>query len=81
VLVRSTPSRYTLTVDLGPEFQSEMVTIAAKKGDRLDIVADLWYLEVDCHHEWRIQFPKSDVDLTSAKATIGTGQLCIHVKR
>ncbi|TFK49722.1 hypothetical protein OE88DRAFT_372433 [Heliocybe sulcata] len=81
VVVKSTTSRYTLTVDLGPKFQSEMVTIAAKKGDSVDVVADLWYLENDCHHEWRIQFPPADVDLTSARATIQEGQLCIYVKR
>ncbi|EPQ52562.1 hypothetical protein GLOTRDRAFT_11836, partial [Gloeophyllum trabeum ATCC 11539] len=75
--IQSTRGQHILTVDLGPKFQSDMVTIAAKKGDRLDIVADLWYLEKDCHLEWRVQFPPDDVDLQSARAKIDSGQLSI----
>ncbi|ETW84212.1 hypothetical protein HETIRDRAFT_248196, partial [Heterobasidion irregulare TC 32-1] len=47
----------------------EMVTIAVKKGGRIDIVADAWHLEQDCHYEWHLAFPLRTVDMTSLRAT------------
>lgn len=44
----SSSSRHTLTVQLPTEIKPEMVTISAKKGDRLAVVADAWHMEVDC---------------------------------
>lgn len=37
-----------LSVILPRVIQPEMVTVAAKKGDRLDVVADAWHMEHDC---------------------------------
>lgn len=40
-----------------------------KKGGRIDIVADAWHLEQDCHYEWHLAFPLRTVDMTSLRAT------------
>ena len=48
MLVRSTPAQHTLTVRLPEGLAPEMVTISAKKGARLAVVADLWHREDDC---------------------------------
>jgi hypothetical protein len=46
--LESSSSKYTLDVYLPTDIQSEMVTISAKKGNRLDVVADAWHREQDC---------------------------------
>ena len=48
MLVRSTPAQHTLAVRLPEGLAPEMVTISAKKGARLAVVADLWHREDDC---------------------------------
>ncbi|KDQ52683.1 hypothetical protein JAAARDRAFT_138259 [Jaapia argillacea MUCL 33604] len=80
--VSSSPSTHKLSVTLGKEFHPEMVTISAKEGNRLDVVADLWDREEDCRHEWHVRFPKNDVDMGSIRAVIEEkGELVIDVKR
>lgn len=46
--IESTPTTYILSAPLGPGFDSNCITIAARKGNVLDIVADRWDLEKDC---------------------------------
>ena len=45
--VRSTDEEYVLSVHL-PGFTPEMVTVSARKEDRLAVVADLWHVEANC---------------------------------
>ncbi|KII85257.1 hypothetical protein PLICRDRAFT_116403 [Plicaturopsis crispa FD-325 SS-3] len=75
------PYKHTLDVDLPSEIRPEMVTISAKKGDRLDIVADAWHKENDCHYEWQIRFPPHDIDMSSVHAKVTEGHLTIDVQR
>ncbi|THH04037.1 hypothetical protein EW146_g10283 [Bondarzewia mesenterica] len=66
----------------GKPFPPEMVTISLKKGNRIDIVADAWHLEKDCHYEWHVAFPSRTVDMSSLRARFnedGT-QLTINVR-
>lgn len=46
--VHSTSAEHTLDVHLPKELSPEMVTVSAKKGNRLSIVADVWYRENNC---------------------------------
>ncbi|EIM87913.1 uncharacterized protein STEHIDRAFT_27281, partial [Stereum hirsutum FP-91666 SS1] len=48
----------------------ENVTISAKKGDRIDVVADAWGMEEACHFEWRVSFQPRTVDMGSLRARI-----------
>jgi len=48
MVVQSTTTCHTLSVTLPRVIQAEMVTVVAKKGDRLDVVADAWHMERDC---------------------------------
>jgi hypothetical protein len=41
-------SNYKLNVQLPTAIQREMITVSAKKGDRIAIVADAWHMEEDC---------------------------------
>ncbi|KAH7884271.1 hypothetical protein F5I97DRAFT_1812075 [Phlebopus sp. FC_14] len=79
---QSTPTTHTFSVELPRVFQPEMVTVSAKKGDRLDVVADAWHMEHDCHYEWQIRFAPGDVDMSTVRARIGSdGKLTIDVQR
>lgn len=49
-------SKYVLNVQLPTEIQREMVTVSAKKGDRIAIVADAWHMEEDCKCSVRLLF-------------------------
>ncbi|KAA1477142.1 hypothetical protein DENSPDRAFT_760015, partial [Dentipellis sp. KUC8613] len=61
---------------------AEMVTIAAKKGDRLGIIADAWHLEQDCHFEWDFAFEPRTVDMSTLRAKVeADGKLVITVRR
>ncbi|ETW83826.1 hypothetical protein HETIRDRAFT_449455 [Heterobasidion irregulare TC 32-1] len=51
----------------GRPFAPEMITISLKRGDRMDIVADAWHLEEDCHYEWHISLPRA-IDISSLRA-------------
>ena len=50
--VETFPKSYRLSIALprpgGAQFASEMITISARRGGRLAIVADAWHLEHDC---------------------------------
>lgn len=46
--INATPSEYALSATIGPGFDSNCITIAARKGNILDIVADRWDCEKDC---------------------------------
>lgn len=48
--VTNTASLYTLSAQLPIEIQPEMITVSAKKGDRIDVVADAWHMETDCEY-------------------------------
>ncbi|KAG8213337.1 hypothetical protein J3R82DRAFT_11819 [Butyriboletus roseoflavus] len=82
MVVQSTTSSHMLSVILPRVIQPEMVTVAAKKGDRLDVVADAWHMERDCHYEWQIRFTAGDVDMSTVRARFGQdGNLTIEVQR
>jgi hypothetical protein len=50
--VETLPKSYRLSIALprpgGAQFASEMITVSARRGGRLAIVADAWHLEHDC---------------------------------
>ena len=50
--VETFPKSYRLSIALprpgGAQFASEMITVSARRGGRLAIVADAWHLEHDC---------------------------------
>jgi hypothetical protein len=50
--VETFPKSYRLSIELprpgGAQFASEMITVSARRGGRLAIVADAWHLEHDC---------------------------------
>jgi hypothetical protein len=48
VVVRESFSHYTINVYLPTIIQSDMVTIAVVKGDKMKLVADAWHLESNC---------------------------------
>ena len=52
--VETFPKRYRLSIALprpgGTQFSSEMITVSARRGGRLAIVADAWHLERDCQY-------------------------------
>ncbi|KAI0366164.1 hypothetical protein BV20DRAFT_952938 [Pilatotrama ljubarskyi] len=80
--LRSTPAEHTLSVRLPQGLAPEMVTVCAKKGARLSVVADLWHRESDCHYEWEVAFSPADVDMMSVRAVFDPdGLLVIHVRR
>ncbi|KZP17718.1 hypothetical protein FIBSPDRAFT_830296 [Athelia psychrophila] len=79
--VVSTASGYTLNAQLPIDIQPEMITVSAKKGDRIAVVADVWHMETDCHYEWQIQFPH-DINMNSVRVIVGKGgQLTIHAPK
>jgi hypothetical protein len=82
MVIQSTLSTHTLSVVLPRAIQSEMVTVSVKKGDRLDIVADAWHMENDCHYEWQAHFAPGDADMPSVRARFAPdGKLTITVQR
>jgi hypothetical protein len=50
--VETFPKSYRLSIALprpgGAQFDSDMITVSARRGGRLAIVADAWHLEHDC---------------------------------
>ncbi|RDX56938.1 hypothetical protein OH76DRAFT_1334795 [Lentinus brumalis] len=79
--LQSTQSQHILAVLLPEGLAPEMVTVSAKKGARLAVVADLWHREHDSHYEWEVLFSPADVDMMSVRAVFEAGQLMIHVRR
>lgn len=45
---QSSCAMHTFSVTLQRSILPEMITVSAKKGDRLDVVADAWHMERDC---------------------------------
>lgn len=79
---QSSSNAYTFSVTLPSSIQSEMITVTAMKGDRLDVVADAWHMERDCHYEWQIQFAPGDVDMSTTRARLDKdGKFIINVER
>ncbi|TDL27252.1 hypothetical protein BD410DRAFT_824995 [Rickenella mellea] len=78
--IESTPTDHILSAPLGPGFNSDHITIACRKGNVLDIVADRWDQEKDCHYEWQVQFDR-DADMSSVRASYTAGVLQVTVKR
>ncbi|KAG2038990.1 hypothetical protein BDR03DRAFT_861013 [Suillus americanus] len=82
MVIQSTLSTHTLSVALPRAIQPEMVTVSVKKGDRLNIVADAWHMENDCHYEWQVHFAPGDADMPSVRARFAPdGKLTITVQR
>jgi len=82
MVLQSTTTSHILSVTLPRVIQPEMVTVVAKKGDRLNVVADAWHMERDYHYEWHISFAAGDVDMSTARARFGQdGNLTIEVQR
>ncbi|KAL0953115.1 hypothetical protein HGRIS_004384 [Hohenbuehelia grisea] len=80
--ITSTPYRHTLDVCLPRAIQPEMVTVSARKGDKLSVIADAWHMERNCHYEWEIAFPPRDVDMGSVHAKFESdGRLVINIRR
>ncbi|KAG6330975.1 hypothetical protein ID866_8115 [Astraeus odoratus] len=82
MLTQSSSGTHTFSVTLPCTILPEMITVSAKKGDRLDVVADAWHMESDCHYEWQIRFAPGDVDMATVRARhTQDGQLTIEVQR
>ncbi|KAF8486290.1 hypothetical protein DFH94DRAFT_850349 [Russula ochroleuca] len=84
--IETFPKHYRLSIALprpgGAQFASEMITVSARRGGRLAVVADAWHLEHDCHFEWHFAFPGPDIDLEAVRARLGKdGILVIDVPR
>ncbi|KAH9030547.1 hypothetical protein EDB84DRAFT_1494011 [Lactarius hengduanensis] len=86
VRIVSTDTMHTVSIVLprpgGAPLAPEMVTISARRGGRVAVVADAWHLEHDCHYEWRVALPPKEVDLGAVRARFGDdGTLVIDVPR
>ncbi|KAI0247664.1 hypothetical protein BJV78DRAFT_1243865 [Lactifluus subvellereus] len=86
VQVETFPTEYRLSIALprpgGAPLSPEMITVSARRGARLAVVADAWHLEHDCHYEWHIAFSQPDVNLGAVRARFGEdGMLVIDVPR
>ncbi|KAI9463194.1 hypothetical protein BJY52DRAFT_1253594 [Lactarius psammicola] len=82
----SSDTTHTLSIALprpgGAPLAPEMITVSARRGGRLAVVADAWHLEHDCHYEWYFALPSKEVDLGAVKACFGEdGTLVIDVPR
>lgn len=79
---QSSSNAYTFSVTLPSSIQSEMITVTAMKGDRLDVVADAWHMERDCKYHL---FGGSMVDYRdvlnsgSSKQAITNGKFSSHL--
>lgn len=79
---QSSSTLHTFSVMLPRTILPEMITVSAKKGDRLDVVADAWHMEHDCHYGWEIGFAPGDADMSTVRAKLNPdGELTIEVRR
>ncbi|CAL1717224.1 unnamed protein product [Somion occarium] len=53
----------------------------SKKGDRVEVVADIWHKEEDAHFEWEILFAPGDVDIGTIRTSLRDGHFVINVPR
>ncbi|KAI6033355.1 hypothetical protein EDC04DRAFT_2523361, partial [Pisolithus marmoratus] len=67
---QSSSTLHTFSVVLPHAVPPEMITVSAKKGDRLDVVADAWHMEHDCHYGWEISFAPGDADMSTVRARL-----------
>ncbi|KAF8895989.1 hypothetical protein BD779DRAFT_1433094 [Infundibulicybe gibba] len=78
----TSPSKYSLQVQLPLSICPEMVTISANKGDKLKVIANAWHIEHGSRYEWNIAFPPRDVNISDVQAKFDTdGRLTIDVHR
>ncbi|KAH8990244.1 hypothetical protein EDB92DRAFT_1865148 [Lactarius akahatsu] len=82
----SSDTTHTVSIVLprpgGAPLAPEMITLSARRGGRLAVVADAWHLEHDCHYEWHVALPPKEVDLGAVRARFGDdGILVIDVPR
>ncbi|KAH7342069.1 hypothetical protein B0J17DRAFT_286903 [Rhizoctonia solani] len=78
--IQVSQSAYSLVADIGRGFSPECITISAKKGNALVIVADRWDMEKDCRYEWVWRFDR-DADMSSVHANYDSGVLRVTVRR
>ncbi|CAE6478597.1 unnamed protein product [Rhizoctonia solani] len=78
--IQVSPSAYSLVAHIGRGFHPECITISAKKGNALVIVADRWDMEKDCRYEWVWRFDR-DADMSSVHASFDSGVLRVTVRR
>ncbi|KZS99172.1 hypothetical protein SISNIDRAFT_545982 [Sistotremastrum niveocremeum HHB9708] len=78
--VNATPTQHVLLAPLGPGFTIESITISAKRGNILAIVAERFDMEADCHYEWQVQFDR-DADMGQIHANLDRGMLTVSVRR
>ncbi|KAG9014995.1 hypothetical protein FRB94_007067 [Tulasnella sp. JGI-2019a] len=78
--IESSKTSHTLLAPLGDKFTSDSITIAAKKNNILQIMADRWDQERDCHVEWLVTLDR-DADMSNVSAHFSDGLLRVTVKR
>ncbi|CAE6485014.1 unnamed protein product [Rhizoctonia solani] len=78
--IQVSPSAYSMVAHIGRGFHPECITISAKKGNALVIVADRWDMEKDCRYEWVWRFDR-DADMSSVHANYDSGVLRVTVRR
>ncbi|KAJ1307229.1 hypothetical protein OPQ81_001343 [Rhizoctonia solani] len=78
--IQVSSSAYSMVAHIGKGFHPECITISAKKGNALVIVADRWDMEKDCRYEWVWRFDR-DADMSSVHANYDSGVLRVTVKR
>jgi hypothetical protein len=85
--VETFPKNYRLSIALprpgGAQFASEMITVSARRGGRLAIVADAWHLEHDCQYLSDVSFSLSQTShiltLTNCFLIFGQSMLTLQV--
>ncbi|KAG8899044.1 hypothetical protein FRB99_006961 [Tulasnella sp. 403] len=78
--IETSRTSHTLLAPLGDKFSSDCITIAAKKNNTLQIMADRWDQEKDCHFEWLVTLDK-DADMSNVTANFTAGLLRVTVRR
>lgn len=76
-----TYDKYVFHVLLPEDIKKEMITVSSKKGDRVEVVADIWHKEEDAHFEWEILFAPGDVDIGTIRTSLRDGHFVINVPR
>ncbi|CAE7052259.1 unnamed protein product [Rhizoctonia solani] len=78
--IQVSSSAYSMVAHIGRGFHPECITISAKRGNALVIVADRWDMEKDCRYEWLWRFDR-DADMSSVHANYDAGVLRVTVRR
>lgn len=77
MVVQSTTTSHVLSVTLPRVIQPDMVTVAAKKGDRVDVIADAWHMERDC--ESNVLFDSCSRSLTHTTQATMSGKYVLRL--